>query len=362
MLRCRYLVCILVGAGFCAGVSADTIEFKPEPGAVPISGNPDEGLTLEGKVKRETGEFIFFLVNEDKGEIRIPKNKIKKIDYDITTKISALKEDDFAGRYKVGVWAMEKAMYVEAIAIFEKLKGQEGAGPDMLKLLAKAYEKRNQKDKAFEEYSEYLKLHPDDAEVAAKVAELKKIVAPDDPKAKTDPATGAGAATGDAPKAKPVVEGLEGDGTWIAENWAIPAKAQFSVDPNNGNRTLVIQTEGFKGDKDKVAVSRTGQPLDLSESKEMLLRVFHNEEKPIQMAIAFVNSQGEWHETAQIRVPPNSWNSPVYKIDGKRFKATRNNFKDFDLELEGKGNIKRIVFLFYTQKPFTLYLDGIFFK
>jgi tetratricopeptide (TPR) repeat protein len=335
------LLCAL--AAFAPGLLADTVEMKPE------GDDPNkEGLKLEGKVQKEYEEYIVFLVDNEKGKIRIYKNKIKNIEYDINTMTEKLKPDDYAGRYKVGVWAMDKAMYAEAIEIFEKLKGQEGPGPDMLKLLASAYENRTQLDKALENYSDYAKLHPDDTAVAAKVAELSKIVNP-------EPTTPGGE------KNKPkVVDGLEGDGTWVAENWGNVAKVQFSVDPVTGNKTVAVQSEG--GDKDKIAVSRTGQPLDLSESHEMIIRINHNSAAPIAMAFAFINAQGEFHETKQMRVPPGSWTNLSIRVDGKTFKANRNNFKDYDLEIEGKGNIKRIAFLIYSQKPILLYMDAIFFK
>jgi len=330
------------------GLLADTVEMKPE-GDDPSK----EGLKLEGKVQKEYEEYIVFLVDNEKGKVRIYKNKIKNIEYDINTMTEKLKPDDYAGRYKIGQWAMDKAMYAEAIEIFEKLKegikdGKEGAGPDLLKLLAQAYENRTQLDKALENYSDYSKLHPEDTAVAAKVTELSKIINP-------DPTV----APGDKTKPKNV-DGLEGDGTWVAENWGNVAKVQFSVDPVTGNKTVAMQSEG--GDKEKIAISRTGQPLDLSESHEMILRVNHNSAAPVAMAFAFINAQGEFHETKQMRVPPGSWTNLSIKVDGKTFKANRNNFKDYDLEIEGKGNIKRIAFLVYSQKPILLYLDAIFFK
>jgi hypothetical protein len=339
----RNLVFVLAIAALAQRVGADTVEMKPE-GDDPSK----EGLKMDGKVQKEYEDYIVFMVDNDKGKVRILRSKIKNIEYDINTQTEKLKPDDYAGRYKVGLWAMDRAMYAEVIEIFEKLKGQEGPGPDMLKQLALAYEKRQQMDKALENYSDYAKLHPEDAGVADKVTELNKIVHPE-----TNVATGE--------KAKPkVVDGLEGDGTWVAENWGNVAKVQFSVDPVTGNKTVAVQSEG--GEKDKIAISRTGQPLDLSESHEMVLRVNHNGAQPVAMAFAFINAQGEFHETKQMRVPPGSWTNVTVKVDGKTFKANRNNFKEYDLEIEGKGNIKRIAFLIYSQKPILLYMDAVFFK
>jgi tetratricopeptide (TPR) repeat protein len=339
----RLLYVSLLAAAGAAQLFADTVEMKPEG-----DDTTKEGLKLEGKVHKEYEDYIIFLVDNDKGKVRIPKNKIKNIEYDINTQTEKLKPDDYAGRYRVGQWAMDRAMYAEAIEIFEKLKGQEGPGPDMQKLLAQAYEKRQQLDKALENYSDYARLHPDDAAIAAKVKELNDIVNPE-----------VKVATPDKNKPK-IVDGLEGDGTWVAENWGNPAKVQFSVDPLTANKTIAVQSEG--GAKDKIAVSRTGQPLDLSESHEMILRVNHNGDQAVNMAFAFINAQGEFHETKHMRVPPGSWTNLSIRIDGKNFKANRNNFKDYDLEIDGKGNIKRIAFLIYSQKPILLYMDAIFFK
>jgi tetratricopeptide (TPR) repeat protein len=337
----RYTLSIAIIAGILLTVPAraDTIEML------------DTGLKLEGKVQRELEDAIIFLVDKEQSQIRILKSKIKNIEYDINTQLDKLAEDDYAGRYKVGVWAIEKTMYPEAIKLLEDLKGQEGPGADLPKLLGFAYEQRKQLDKALENYSDYAKLHPDDKQVAEKVAALAKEVNPEP------------VANGEVKVAvaKPkVVDGLEGDGVWVAENWGNPGKAQFYNDPATGNKMIVVQSDG--GDKDKTAISRTGQPLDLTDSKEMIARISHNAAAPVGIAIAYINSQGEFHETQAIRVPPNTWVPISQKMDGKVFKANRNNFKDYNLELDGRERINRIAFLVYGQKPFNMYIDAVFFK
>jgi hypothetical protein len=123
---------------------------------------------------------------------------------------------------------------------------------------------------------------------------------------------------------------------------------------------VVIQEQG--GTQEKAAISRTGQPLNLTDSKQMVFRVFHNSAAPVPLAIAFINAAGEFHESRQIRVPANSWVPITQNIEGKIYKANRNNFKDYDLELEGRERVNRIAFLVYSQKAFTMYLDAIFFK
>lgn len=339
MIKRRLLLVAATLLGFPVA-HADTIELKAT------------GLKLEGKVERETVDFVVFLVHDDKGAIRIPRSKIKSIEYDVKTQLDKLSNDDNAGHLKVAQWAMDKGMFPEAIQILEELKGAEGIGPERYKMLGQAYESRQQLDKALENYSDFLKANPDDAVIKEKVAKLTLQVNPNAAKT-ADPAEA-------TPAPKKMVDGLEGDGQWLAENWGHPGKAQFTTEPATGNKMVVAVCEG--GDKDKFAISRVGQPLNLSDSKEILFKIFHNSPTPVNMAVAFQNSQGEFHETKQFRIPGNSWESKSQKIDGKVFKANRNNFEDFNQELDGKERITKILFLIYGQRPFNMYIDGVFFK
>ena len=163
----------------CAVIAwADTVELKPD------GDNPDApGLKLEGKVVRELSDAIVLAVqnqrfNEER-KVVIPRSKIKAIEYDINSERSELEEDDYPGHYRLGKKAIEKGKLHEALKILEGIKGKEGVGQDMLKLLGHAYEQRQKLDKALENYSDYLKLSPDDKEVAAKVEKLKKEVNPE---------------------------------------------------------------------------------------------------------------------------------------------------------------------------------------
>lgn len=330
----RTLAMILGLAALSGACLADTVEMK------------ETGLKLEGKILRETDEFIIILVHNDQGQIRIPRNKIKTIEYDIKTQLEKIKEDDYAGRYKVAQWAMDKGMLAEAVEVMEALDGKEGVPTERLKLLGQAYEKREQLDKALEKYSDYLKAHPEDKEVNDRVEALVKLVNPN------------GNTPGADPKTK-IVDGLEGDGAWVAENWGNAAKASIVSDPATGNKTVAIAAEA--GDKDKTAVTRTGQPLNLADSKEMVFKVFFNSQAQASMGVAFINSNNEFFEGRPTKLVPNSWNTISVKIDGKDFKAQKSNWQH-SLELEGKERMSRIVFLVYGQRQFTMHIDSVFFK
>jgi hypothetical protein len=323
---------VLSAVGY--SVRADTVFMK------------DTKLRIEGKVLRETDEYVLLLVYNDKGQIRIPKSQIERIEYDIKTQLANLKDDDNAGKYKVGVWAMNKGMFPEAIVVFEDLKGKDGAGPDLLKLLGQAYEKRQQPDKALMNFNDYLRLHPEDTVVAERVKELSKEV---NPEASADPKV----------PAKNLDSGLAGTGAWTDEKWpdAIPCTCQMTTD-KDGKKIIVVQTQG--GAKDKSAFTRTGN-LNLTDNKEMVFRISQNGSTPINIAVAYINAKNEFMESKQLKVPANSWSTLSVKLDDKQFKSQANGWK-FSDPLEGKENVQRISFLIYERRPITLWIDGIFFK
>jgi hypothetical protein len=322
-----------------APLFADTVEMK------------DTGLKIEGKIHRETDDFIILLVHNETGQIRIPRNKIKNIEYDIRTQLEKIEEDDHAGRYKVAMWAIEKGMFPEAIDLLNQVKGKEGVPPEAAKLLGQAYEQRAQLDLALQNYNDYLKAKPDDKEVAARVEALAKEVGPENP-----------AGNPDQPAKPKIVDGLEGDGTWVAEKWPNDANdcvAAITTEAGTGNKVISVTSAG--GEKQKSAFSRTGQPLNLSESKEMVFKVFLNTPAPMSLALAFNNAAGEFFESKQMRITPNAWQTMSLKVDGKDFKAQKNGWQH-SLPLEGKERISRIYFMIYGTRQYTLHVDSVFFK
>lgn len=326
------LTCLLHGT-----LLADTVEMK-------------NGLMLEGKVHLETPEFIVLLVYHEAGRVRIPRHLIKSIDYDFATKAAALTEDDYKGHYELGVWAMGKGKYTDAIQEFEKVKGHQGAGADLYKLLGQACDKIGLLDKAYESYKEHLRLHPEDAEVQKRVDELAKKL-------------NLGA---EAPANKPQLwEGLEVDFRWNAEKWdnANPCTVQTTADKDTGNRMLVMQAQ--PGNKDKVALGGTGAAMNLSESKQIIFKVFHNGVAAVDLAVAFKNQANEFFETKMEKVPPNTWTNVIVPIAGGVFKSTRNQFGPYTDTLGGKEDIRQIYFLLYgpcAQRGLTLYVDHIGFR
>jgi hypothetical protein len=329
---------------FCVWASADTVTLT-------------NGLELNGKIQQETDEHVVLRLDNDGGRqvgrLVIPLSKIKRdengrlmIEYDISTQLEKLDDEDWPGHYKLGVWAFEKGLFTDAVRQFEKVKGKPDVGPDLLKLLGKAYEQLNPPllENALVEYGAYLLLHPEDAEVLAAVEELKKNVKP--------------AASPDAEKTKPV-EGLEGDGNWFAEKWsnADPCTLKIITDPETGNRMIAVQTTGT-GTQDKFAFTRIGAPLNLENSAKLSLRVFHDGSAKTRMAAAFCNATWEFFESKQRPIPANAWTDVVFPLDNKDFKSEKTEWKH-STDIVGKDKITRITLMIYGDRPKTMYVDSV---
>lgn len=332
---------------------AEKSSVKTEPQSKPEDDDNIETVTgelLYGKIHKELPDSVIIIMRKDQARVSVPRAKIKALNYSMQTRLNSLDKDDTAGQYKVGLWAMDKSMYPEAIKLFEILKkdtfeeGKEGAGPDLVKQLAKAYDQRGQLDKAYENYQEYAEGHSDDKEVADAIARIEPQVKPKE-------------AAVDAPAKH--ADGLEADGKWQAETWANPTTVAFTTD-KTGNKMVAIQSPG--GTQDKMAFSRYGQPLNLSESTEMVFKAYNDGDKPVRLACAFVNAEGLFFEGHEIKIPSKAWFKGSIKIDGKTFKSKIDDFKLYNFPISGREHIARITFMVYDQREVKLFLDSIFFK
>ena len=312
-----------------------------------------DDLAIEGRIHQEAKDFIILMVHNEAGRVQIPRSRIKSIEYDFATKAAELADDDYKGHYDLGVWAFQRGMYAEALSELEKAKGQQGAGPDIYKMLGVSYDKQEDFKSAYENYKEHLRMNPNDEEIKARADELAKSVAPAEKVAPTThkPVT----------KSK-VPEGLEGIFRWYAERWdnANKCAVSVSVDPDSGNRVISVQGQG--GKQDKIAVGGSGaRPLDLSESKQMFFMVYHSGKTKARIAVAFINRQGEFFESREQHVAPNSWVKLTYDLKKNDFKSAKTKW-NYKSGIDGAQNIARVLFLVYGRTDLNLFIDRIFFK
>ena len=329
-----WMACALTLVG--TWVYADTVELKT-------------GLTLEGRVLEDPKEdFIIVMVYNNTGRVKIARSQIKNIDYDFATRLQGITDDDTDAIYKLAKWAMSKGKYPQALDLLEKLKGKDNAPPDLLKLIGQCYDQRSLFDRAFESYQDYAKLHPEDEEVKARLEELGKKYSKEALEAKLN---------------KPVANGYEALMRWSAEQWkdkVNPSTVSSYTNPGDGNIMVLVQTPG--GDKDKIAVRGDGKSLDLTESKEIIFRFFHNGATPARVAIAFMNKNNQFFETREVLIPPNAWTDKAVPVAGSVYKSSKNGFQSFTEPMDGADNVTKVMFLIYGQHEMTAYIDSIYFR
>lgn len=309
-----------------------------------------DDLSIEGRIHQETPEFVILVVHDETGRVKIPRTRIKAIEYDFAAKAASLAPEDYKGHYELGLWAFQRGMYAEALGELEKAKGKEGAEPDLYKMLGVSYDRKEDFKSAYENYKEHLRTHPDDAEIKARADELAKSVAP------------AAVETTTATTKKPKVdEGLEGIFRWYAEKWdnANTCTVSVSVEAETGNK--VISVVGQAGGKDKIAIGGNGKPLDLSGAKEVLCMVYHSDKVDTRLAVAFTNQQGEFFESREQKVPPHSWVKVTFQLKSKDLKSAKSEWK-YTSDLEGAKDITRVVFLVYGRTELNMFIDRIVFR
>lgn len=342
-MRRIVLTAVLAALGLGLGtrsVRADTVKMK-------------SGLIFfDCKVIEEADDYIVILVYKNAGKVKLERSKIAAIDYDLASKLAELEPEDWKGHYYLAVWAMSKGMYKDAALLFDLVRGKDGAGDDTVKQLGLAYDKLGQIDKALAVYRDWIKSHPEDAAIAARIEEIRKQLGLDDPK----PADGP----------KKAQEGLEGDANlnfrWAqVKGW--PNVNECTVrpytEPDSNDKMVLVSLPG--GDKDKAVFEGKGLPLNLTDRTTLSFRIYQNSSKPLKITVAFQNKDNEYFEGKSEKVAPNEWVQVEIPLGGTDFKTEKSKWAFTDT-LRGKEHINNVLFLIYAQNKVDLYVDRIFFK
>jgi len=318
-----------------------------------------DGLAISGKVREVTDERVFLLL--DDGVIGIPRQRIKRIDYDIESRKTLVAPDDFNGRYELALLALDKNRRDVAVDELKASAGKPGVPPEAWKKLAFILRDAGDDKGAFIAVSEYLKLAPEDPEAAALQDALAKKITPPKPAQQPAPPPAAGA-TQQPVETKPSPEpaqaqpqkpeGLEDD-RWQVEGWGNPATVQVTV--SDGNKMLaIVSPEGGKQDKTAVSVSRR---LDLSGKKRLLFSAHVEGAQPLQLAVAFITD--DYYESRLVALKPG-WNTDVaIDVSGQDFKSRATNWA-FKTPINNLNRVNRLVFLIYNFRvAANIFLDDI---
>lgn len=291
-------------------------------------------LAIEGKIIERDENYIVVLV--EYGKIRLRREDVKTVEFNLASRLRELAPDDHAGRYKLAAWALEEGMTDDALQILQPLVGKKGVPNEIYRKLARIHEARREEAKALEYWKRLLMAVPGDKEAGARVAELKG-------------SEGAG-----RPAAGPK-EGLEVTGSWSILNWGNPAEVSQHTLVDN-NKVLMVNVPSGGG-KDKAAVG-SAVKLDFAGKEKLLFSVFNGEKSPVELAVAIITAK-DYYESRPVRIRPD-WNLDV-ALDLKRsdFKCRATDWK-FQAAVEGLDSVRQILYLVYSgRRKALLYFDDI---
>ncbi|MFH0911830.1 MAG: hypothetical protein V1918_10045 [Planctomycetota bacterium] len=331
---------------------ADTVFFK--------SGNE---LVCKVVPPAPGDRLVCILVGaEGKGRMLLRAETIDRIEYDYDSQIAALKDEDYAGHYKLGLWCLERDLVEKALERLLYVQGKKGIPPEVEFYLGRAYEHlaAPQPVKARDHYENYLKIAPGGPhkeEAAATLVALKAFIQKhglDKAVTLTDLTARGG-------------EGLEVL-NWVYPSWGFDAAIHHPRVKGGKNAVLEIDCQDLdnrgrqpSADKRKTPV-QLGLDRDMSATPVLCLDVYNPGESPMQFAAAFVTgSRYVWYESMLVSVPPKEWLSArKFRLSAKEWKSEATGWKYNATEVKDIDQVKNLIFVIYNNgEKSTLFFDAV---
>lgn len=324
---------------------------------------------LYGKIVLEDPAFIIFEAQTDStaGRMKIDRDKILTLSYDLHRQSDALKEDDVAGwfaialkAYQAGYWKLAAEWMAKVAAMMPA--DAQGDLRNSWKYAGKAADYQDKYDEALKDYTEHLKLQPNDADVTTRAKEIRDYLGVVDPK--------------DVGNKRSWPNGFELVSTynWRVEKWS---------GNNQGTVTDQVVPHGLDGDDHIMAVSflagqfdklilgvTPGKPFDFTGKKSFKISAhFKGTAKdaktpvrPVMIALAFKSPGSGWMETESQQVPSSEdqWTQLSFKLDGDTtFKTQETNWA-FQSALLKPDQIQNVYILVHNrQLAGNLYLNDM---
>jgi tetratricopeptide (TPR) repeat protein len=301
------------------------------------------GLALEGKVVEETEDSIKVLV--DYGVFWIERFRIDSIEFNLTSRLKEIAEDDYVARYELAARAVEMGQSGQAKPVLEEVLGKPGVPADIYRILADIYEAEGDLEKALDLLRRYAMTRHDDEELKARIAELAEQLKPKE---------GAPAAGPEAGPAAAANEGLETGGSWSVLNWGNPATA--TLKDLDGNNALMVEVPAG-GKEPKAAIGRSLR-TDMSGNSRLTFRAFNAEKKNVSLAVAIITAR-DFYESREIPLRPD-WNLGLsIDLRAKDFKCEKTDWQ-FKAGIDGLDKVSQVLFLVYCGgRRAHFYLDEI---
>lgn len=342
-----------------------------------------DGLTIEGLVEKDSKRFYRIGIDKEgaTGYILLDKTRVLGIEYDYEQRLSKLKDDDWMGHYKLGVFCYQNGMTGKAISELSAIAGKKGIPNDVYLYLARAFISHKRYSEARENLKIYLKKVPADAEAekllqnisgkkdalpttaasepdTAPVPDGPETIQPDNGKREpaaetvgTDPATQSA-----AEDANDILEGLEAEAGWKYA-WGNKLNADVFKLQDSRNTLLRIKFEG--GSEDKATV-RKALEMDFRDKKFFKFDAYNPTTTPFSVCFAVVTCPGwVYHESRQMILKPD-WNlNNVIDLSASAFKTKKSAWK-YTSPITNMHDVRQIFFVVYNgKKDGTLFMDYI---
>lgn len=326
------------------------------------------------------------LVRVAYGDIVIPKSRVTAMKVDFTERLTALKEqggDTPRALFALGRVCNQLEMPKEAATAFREAFARKDVAEDLLLPLAGELERCDDWASAQKCYAAYLKLHPDNADAAAKARTAgdkaaaavptleapaagdvkidstgatptaQKPARPDQPAANPAQPAAEPPAAKEAEPGQPAApkeqEGLESIAGWATEAWGSSVEINVGAPQGGTDKMLRVFLAGAEQEKACVMLE---QDFDLSDKKALTFDVYNFAKQSINLGVAFTTSPGwKFYESLPVVVMPTGDNPKPVTLD-----LTASNFKSAETQWRHKSKIEnarhvvKLYFLLYTRQ------------
>lgn len=344
------------------------------------------------------------------GQVKIVKNRIKKIEIDYREhKEQLIKQgkDLPSSLYKLGALCESNGMIEEALDAYQSALDRDRITPiseSLLLKLADAFERHENYALAYRALDTLSKRYPGKKDVLERMTALYgkireklpevKETPPEKPEEVPPPVEKAAEEEVEKATPKPTVEkepekpaetqpeaqppeeqprwieGLESNPKWEVETWANKARAQVVEETPKGEepgkakvKNKVLRVELLSGDKDKTAVKLFLTNKDLSSKQALTLQVFNATEGVVQLAVAFQTLPGwQWFESRVKSLKPNEWTNVTFDLTRKSYKSRATAWR-FRTEILNRDQTAALILLIYHKvERGVVFFDNIFFR
>jgi len=329
------------------------------------------------------------LVRVAYGDIVVARARVTAMKVDFPERLASLKEqgtDTPRALFNLGRVCAQLEMPKDAATAYREAFARKDVPEDLLLPLAVELERCEDWAAANQCYAAYLKLHPENADVAAKARAAASKAAQAVPTAETPavadvkidstlPPTAPGArpvrpaqpeetpteqpgeqpvqpenpgAPAEAPAAKDQ-EGLEARAGWATEAWG--SSVEINVGPPQGTNDKMVRVFLAGAEQDKACVLLE-EDFDLTNKTTLTFDVYNFAKQSITLGVAFTTSPGwKFYESMPVMVATTGNTPKPVTIDltSDRFKSAETQWRH-KTTVQNKHRVVKFYFLIYTKQ------------